>query len=473
MRTKIIATLGPASTNYETMKAMAERGARIFRLNFSHADAAAFVPAVELIRKLEADLGYPLTAMGDLCGPKTRVGEVEGSPLTVERGQTVTLGLPDTEAKAEHKPFIPLDIPWLLEGVAEGMPVSLSDGMLQFTVTRVIEKDKCVELLAGNSGMLTSKKGIAFPGKHHTVAALQPKDIKDLHEGLDIGVDAFALSFVQTAQDIKDIQAEIKKHGTWVPVMAKLERQNAVDNLDDILKYTDAVMVARGDLGLECPMSQVPVIQKRIIRACRHAQKACVVATQMLLSMVKNPIPTRAESTDVANAILDGADGVMLSEETAMGSYPVEAVGFMNEVAGHAEDYFLERVQGPYAPKKEKNPAKYLAYAATLMADNTESKAVVCHSTSGATARLLSSRRPAPDTYCLTTDERVLRYMNFFWGVKPRPSDGSIESHLERVERFVAASDEFKKGDSVVLTSGQPTPGQTESHTNQIKIYYK
>ena len=321
--------------------------------------------------------------------------------------------------------------------------------------------------------MLASRKGIAFPGKHHALPALTAKDIVDLHEGIDAGLNAVALSFVQNGDDIRSIKDEIARHGVWIPVVAKLERQNAVDRLDEILALTDIVMVARGDLGLECPISQLPIIQKRIIRACRHAQKPAIVATQMLLSMVKNPIPTRAESTDVANAIMDGADCVMLSEETAVGDHPVKAVEYMREISDNAVQYYLERIQGPYAPKKEKNPSKYLAYSACILADNAESKALVSHSTSGVTARLLSSRRPSLPIYALTPDAKIIHHLNFVWGVVPRVIEASAESHSRRAERFVAENPDFAPGESVVITSGQPTPGQTERFTNQIKLYYK
>jgi len=473
MRTKIIATLGPASMEYETMKVLAQHGVRVFRLNFSHSDAAFFEPVVRNIRRLESDLGIPLTALGDLCGPKVRIGDVQGSPLQVERGCLVYLGLPEMESKAEGCAFISLDIPELLVGLESGMPVSLSDGMLQFTITQTAVPNKLYVMEALNDGILTSHKGIAFPGKFHPMPALTAKDRKDLREGLEIGLDAVAVSFVQHEQDILDAKDEIKKHGTWIPVIAKLERKNALDRLEPILEVTDAVMVARGDLGLECSMAELPVIQKRVLRACRHAQKASIVATQMLLSMVKNPVPTRAEATDVANAIMDGADCVMLSEETAVGKYPDRVVRFINEISMSAEEYFLERIQGPYVPKKEKNPVKYLAYAAALLAESADSKAIISHSGSGSTVRFLSSRRPAAPIYCLTPDERVLHYMNFFWGVNPRPADLSIERHMARVERFVQENPAFVRGDNVVLTSGQPTPGQGEQHTNALKIYYK
>lgn len=473
MRTKIVATLGPASNNYDTVRAMAEYGVRIFRLNFSHSDAAAFLPTMKLIRQVESDLGIPLTAMGDLCGPKVRIGEVAGSPVQVRKGDRLALGLEDWRDSVSDVTFVGLDMPGLLKGLDVGMPVSLSDGMLQFRITEVRKADGLFVMEAQNSGVLTSKKGIAFPGKYHPLPALTDKDRKDLHEGLDIGLDAVALSFVQTVDDIRDVRAEFDRRNTWLPVVAKIERQNAVDNLESILSLADAVMVARGDLGLECPLSAVPVIQKRIIRACRHAQKPVIVATQMLLSMVNNPLPTRAEAADVANAMLDGTDCVMLSEETAMGNYPVEAVKFMSEIAQNAEPYYIERSKGPFAPKPEKNPAKYLAYAACLLAENTQSEAIVAHTTGGGTARYLSSRRPAHAVHALTPDPRILKYLNFYWGVKPRSVDVGLESHLERAEAYVQKTPEFTRGHSVVITAGQPTPGQASIHTNQLKIYYK
>lgn len=472
MHTKIIATLGPASIDYSKMKQMVKYGVRIFRLNFSHDDASSFVPVVKMIRDLEKELNKPLTIMGDLSGPKTRIGDIENAPVQINAGQSAYLGLFE-EKNSNCSPFIPLDIPELLKGLQIDMPVSLSDGMLRFQVARVIKKDSLFELKALNNGMLASNKGITFPGKPHPMPALTSKDITDLHQGIDIGMDAFALSFVQDQKDILDIKREIARHDMFIPVIAKMERKNAVDNVDAILKEADGLMVARGDLGLECSLSELPVIQKKIIRACRHAQKPSIVATQMLLSMVKNPIPTRAESTDVANAILDGTDCVMLSEETAVGNYPVEATNFIHQIAEHSETYYLERIEGPYHPKKEKNPAKYLAYAACLLGDNTESAALVCHSTSGSTARLLSSRRPAQTVYALTTRQAVIHSLNFFWGVEPRMAEASMSSHVDRVEYFVENNSEFKPGDTIIITSGQPTPGQKEMQTNQIKVYYK
>jgi pyruvate kinase len=385
----------------------------------------------------------------------------------------VFLGLPEEADRAGDEVYVPLGVPEMLHGLDKGMSVYLSDGMLQFLVVEVVEPNRLFVLEAQNSGLLSSNKGIAFPGKYHAMPALTDKDRKDLHEALDIGVDALALSFVQERKDVEDLRKEIEAHGTWVPIVAKLERKNAVDNLEDILEVADVIMVARGDLGLECSLVTLPVIQKRILRACRHAQKAAIVATQMLLSMVKNPIPTRAETTDVANAVLDGADCLMLSEETAVGSHPVEVVRLLRGIANHSEEYYLERVQGPYAPRKHSSPAKFMAYAACLVAESMGSEALVAHSTSGLTSRFLSSRRPAQPIYALTPKPAVVRHMNFFWGVQPRLVETAIKSHDERAADFVQNCPDFSHGRSVVLTAGQPTPGQETMYTNTIKVYHK
>lgn len=475
MHTKIVATLGPASLALDTMREMVRHGVRIFRLNFSHADAAYFEPIIKNIRSLESEFGIPLTALGDLCGPKTRIGEVADSPRTVDKGEALLLGLPDErpDPARDERVFVSLAMPELLAGLQVGMPVNLSDGLLQFKVTRELKADRLYEIEAQNAGLLSSNKGIAFPGKHHALPALTQKDIKDLHEGIDVGVDALAISFVQNAGDVAMTKEEIKKHGVWVPVVSKLERQNAVDNLDEILKLTDAVMVARGDLGLECPIAQLPIIQKKIIRACRHAQRPVIVATQMLLSMVKNPIPTRAESTDVANAILDGADCVMLSEETAVGDHVVEVVKVMREISDNALDYYLERIASPYAPKKEKNPGKFVAYSACLIAANMEGKSIVCHTISGTNARLTASRRPRQQIFGVTPDTRVMRFLNFSWGVRPRLLESTSGDHMARVEAFVQQCPDIKPGEPVVITAGRPTPGNDTPGTNEVKIYYK
>jgi pyruvate kinase len=282
-----------------------------------------------------------------------------------------------------------------------------------------------------------------------------------------------ALSFVQTPEDVLEAKEIILSRGKDIPVVAKLERQSAVDRLKDILKAADVIMVARGDLGVECPLPSLPGIQKRIIRACNCASKPVIVATQMLLSMVNRPVPTRAETTDVANAVLDGADCVMLSEETAMGDFPVETVRFMGWIASEAESLLREHRMGGPLPEAE-DPAEFLSYSACLLAEKSGAVALVAHSLSGASARNLSARKPAQPIYALTIKPSVVRHLNFSWGVIPLlAADEGASGHLERVEDFVEGFSGFKEGDQVVLTAGLPHPGRGAVGTNLVKIYRK
>lgn len=286
MRTKIIATIGPASRSHEVLSRLVNAGVGIFRLNFSHGDASMFVELIGLLRELERESGRPLTILQDLSGPKIRIGEIAKGALSVSKGDRLLLG--PAPAPADNRPFIPFDHPAVLAEFEIGDRVVLSDGGLQF---RVVDKgpNGTFELEANNNGMITSRKGLALPGKSVKLAALTAKDRKDLADGLALGVDAVALSYVQTPDDIRDAKEIIRAAGRNIPVIAKLERQNAVDRLDEILAETDIVMVARGDLGVECPLPELPAMQKRIIRACNRAAKPVIVATQMLLSMVNSP----------------------------------------------------------------------------------------------------------------------------------------------------------------------------------------
>lgn len=342
MKTKILATIGPASNKRDVLSKLIAAGVRIFRLNFSHGDSSSFVDLIKMIRELEIVHKTPITILQDLSGPKIRIGTFpnEGS-LNVLKGDQLLLG-PSSLMCNDEFPYIPFDHPEIFAELEQGDRLVLADGTLQF---RVVEhrEDGLFKLEANNNGIVTSRKGLALPGKSIPLPALTEKDKKDLVDGLALGVDAVALSFVQSPEDIREAKSIIRSHSDRdIPVIAKLERRNAVDRLDAILKEVDIVMVARGDLGIECPLPELPAMQKRIIRACNRAAKPVIVATQMLLSMVSSPSPTRAETTDVANAVLDGADCVMLSEETAMGNYPVETVQFMSEIASKAEELMAE-----------------------------------------------------------------------------------------------------------------------------------
>ncbi len=469
MKTKIIATLGPACWSPEMLSRLIMAGARILRLNFSHGDASQFVEIIDNIRKLEIKHGIPITILQDLAGPKIRIGMLDEGTIQFEKGGKALLG-PKRPVVAIDIPFIPFDKHEILDGLEEGDRLVLADGTLQFIVTEKAPGGFIVE--AANSGLVTSRKGLALPGKSIKMPALTDKDKVDLTEGLRLGVDAVALSYVQTPEDILEARAIIKGAGRNVPICAKLERQNAVDRLDEILAVTDIIMVARGDLGIECPLPMLPTMQKRIIAACNKANKPVIVATQMLLSMVNNPAPTRAETTDVANAVLDGADCVMLSEETAMGNYPTEAVSFMGRIAEEAETLLAERK--PLAPLLDtESTPDFLSYSACLLAEKVGADAIVAHSMSGGSGRSLAAQRPRQPIFVLTPDYTTLRHLNFSWGVTPCPVEESMPGHLERAEFFVDSTPRFLPGSHVVITAGQPRYGEPARGTNLVKIYRK
>lgn len=471
MKTKIIATIGPASDDCETLSRLISAGVRIFRLNFSHGDAASFVEIVRVLRGLEEAHETPITIMQDLCGPKIRIGTLPNNEaMHVNRGDSILLGRSDLRPNEGTTPFIPFDNDPILADLERGDRLVLADGTLQF---RVVEKeaDGLFRIEANNAGIVTSRKGLALPGKSIRVPALTAKDRKDLAEGLDLGVDAVALSYVQTPEDIRDAKAIIRAKGKNIPVVAKLERRNAVERLDAIIAEADVIMVARGDLGVECSLAELPAMQKRIIRACNKAAKPVIVATQMLLSMVSNPVPTRAETTDVANAVLDGADCVMLSEETAMGAFPVETVRYMWEIATQAEDFMAERPKD--ALLGEADTAEFLAYAACMLADKTKAKGIVAHTMSGHTARLLSMRKPVEPIYGITSEDSTLRYLNFSWGVEPCKLPVNNERHLARSEKFIAESLRFAPGDDVIITASQVHGGVVVRGANLVKVYRK
>ena len=469
---KIIATLGPGTESYEAVKGLVESGAKIFRLNFSHGGREFFSRMVDIIRRLEKETGLTLTVLQDLSGPKIRTCDVGLPPFEVSKGEEVLLGTSDKFVKVEE-PFICLDIPEMYEGVKEGDPVALGDGVIRFKVLKV-EEEHLIRLEATNSGICPPRKGITFPGMTTPLAPLTEKDKADLAIGMELGVDVVAMSFVQKPEDICNLRAEMIQYGRRVPIIAKLERTAALQRLAEIIDEADGIMVARGDLGLELDLAELPVAQKRIINACNDAGKPVIVATQMLLSMVNSPMATRAETTDVANAIMDGADCVMLSEETAIGRYPSEAVLFMRKIAYEIEAYMFEpgKLEIDRGGEKE-NPSTFLAYAAAMLAGKTNAKAIVCHSTSGGTTRLLSSCRPKQSIYALSSDSTVRHFTNLSWGVIPAEPLDVIDDHQERAEVFVRQSEDFAEGDIVIVTAGQPEKGKSVTQTNVVKLYEK
>ena len=473
MRTKIVATVGPATCEREKIAQLAEAGVSVFRLNFSHGDPDFFRGVVANIRDIEKECGRPLSIMQDLPGPKIRIGILPEGRIELTRGDKLILGRERREK--EELPFIPFDHPSILAALVPGDTLVLADGGLRFRIEEKVENERFI-MSAQESGAISSRKGLALPGKSLALPAITEQDREKLALGMELGVDAVAISFVQTVDDVHQIKALLHSYGRDdIPVVAKLERQNAaVDNLDEIVAATDIVMVARGDLGVECPMPELPALQKHIIHTCNRAGKPVIVATQMLLSMVNTPVPTRAEVTDVANAVLDGADCVMLSDETAAGNYPIEAVRYMRKITDEAEKYLLATGK-LVPPKDETDTSRFLAYTACLLAKTENACAIVAHSVTGGAARMLAECRPAQTIYALTSNSVVEHALNFVWGVHPYfipVSDSSI-SHLRRVQNFIATCSKFPMGQDVVITAGEYAPGEQTRRTNLVKIYHK
>ncbi len=425
-----------------------------------------------IIRALEQKTGLTLTILQDLSGPKIRTCDIGRGTLDIAKGAEVLLGAPGQE-EGRDEPFICLDQPALLRSINVGETVALSDGMLQFNVV-AREGDLLLRLRAENSGIAPARKGIAFPGKTTPLEAFTAKDKDDLAIGMELGVDVVAMSIRAEGRRHLPPEGRDAEHG---PRAARHRQAGAAERhpgAGPLLEECDGVMVARGDLGLECELAQLPALQKRIINAANAAGKPVIVATQMLLSMGSSPMPTRAETTDVANAILDGADCIMLSEETAIGKYPDKAVAFMRKIATWAEEFYFEN-QGanPKPPSDQEHPAKFLAYCACLLAQKTRSKALVTHSTSGSTARILAACRPKPPLFALSPDSRGRHFLQLLLGVTPVSPISEEDNHQERAERFVRESPLFSGGDVVVVTAGQPKRGQLQTQTNVVKVYEK
>ena len=466
-KTKIICTLGPSTDKDGVLRELIANGMNVARFNFSHGSHEEHKGRLDLLKSLREELGKPVAALLDTKGPEIRLKDFKNGTEMLEAGQTFTLTTRDVEGTKEICSITYKDLP---QDVAPGGTIMLDDGLIKLQIQTVNDTDIVCTVL--NNGKIKNKKGVNVPGVHLSMPYMSQRDKDDIIFGIEQGFDFIAASFVRTAQDVYEIRNLLNEYDSNIRIIAKIENREGVNNIDSILAAADAVMVARGDLGIECPLPELPAMQKRIIRACNRAAKPVIVATQMLLSMVSSPSPTRAETTDVANAVLDGADCVMLSEETAMGNYPVETVQFMSEIASKAEELMAEtrRITEP----ENDGTAEFLAYAACLLAQKANAKSIVAHSLSGTSARLLSARRPVQTIHALTPDVTSLKALNFSWGVLPHQVGNDNVGHLARAERFIASSSLFGLGEDVVITAGQPTSSSPQPRgTNLVKIYRK
>ena len=458
-RTKIVCTIGPACRGF--LREMVEAGMDVARLNFSHGTHSQHQEDIKRIREISVQLDKPISIMQDLPGPKLRVGEIE--PMELKEGGEVILSARGGEE------IIPIPYQELVEDTRVGEPIFMDDGKIQL---RVIGKEdgklRC-EVLEG--GMLSSHKGINLPETTLSLPSVTEEDLTHLRLGIDEGVDYVAVSFVRNAQDIERVKREIRKMGADTPVIAKIEKKEALKAIDEIIKAADGVMVARGDLGVEVSIEEVAIVQKMVIDKCNFEGKPVITATQMLESMVENQRPTRAEVTDVSNAIFDGTDAVMLSEETAMGKHPVEAVAMMSKIASRTEASLnYKQILLSKLNYRDETIADSIAHATCQIAEELQVKGIVVSTNSGSTALRVSRYRPPAPILAITPREEIWRRSNLIWGVYPYRVGGikDTDDMMAQAERMGLESGLFQRGDKVVITAGVPfgLPGTT----NLLKV---
>jgi len=459
-RTKIVATLGPSSSTPEVLERLYRAGADVFRLNFSHGSHEDHAARIAMVRALEEKVGRPIGILADVQGPKLRVGRFGGGRVHLQTGQRFRLDMNPTPGNANR---VQLPHPEIIQAAQIGTTLLLDDGKLRLRVAHRREDHLETEVVVG--GPLSDRKGVNVPDVVLPIPALTEKDRQDLAFALDHGIEYVGLSFVQRPEDVAEAKA-IAGDRAWI--MVKMEKPQAVENLDAIMALTDCIMVARGDLGVELPLQEVPLIQKRIVRAARQLGKPVVVATQMLESMISAPSPTRAEASDVATAVFDGADAVMLSAETAAGQFPYEAVNMMDRIVARVEqDPGWRALTDAARPEPERSSAGAIAAAARQVAHSIAAEAIATFTSTGSTALRVARERPDCPILGLTASEATARRMTVVWGVHPLVVS-EIHSMTEMVARALRAAQQEgfgQPGDEVVVTAGIPfgTPGTTNS----------
>ena len=462
-KTKIICTIGPASSDPAILRTLIESGMSVARLNFSHGTHAEHRHMIETIRALSKELDIPVAVLQDLCGPKIRVGEVPEPGVRIEPGQTFYLTSREITGTPER---VSVSYPDLHREVRPGDVILLADGLMELSVKERLDHEVRCEVITG--GILTSHKGINLPTGTIKAKALTEKDRADLAFGLENDVDYVALSFVRRAEDIRELKSIISAAGKDTPVIAKIEKHEAIANTDEIMAACDGIMVARGDLGVEIPLENVPGIQKRLVKAANANGKPVIIATQMLRSMVKAPRPTRAEATDVANAVLDGADAIMLSEESASGDYPVEAVQFMARIVASAESNFPHQRFLEMVPRKDISES--VAHASCVLANHLDAAAIVATTRSGFTAMQISRFRPGCRLIALSPEPRTIRRLALFWGCRPSyvEETRNTDERIEKAALSAIGTGNVSPGDLVVITTGHPV--WAAGTTNMMRV---
>jgi pyruvate kinase len=467
-KTKIVATIGPVSSNKEVLKGMIQNGLDVVRLNFSHGAHEDHQKVIEFVREIDAELGTNTSLLADLQGPKLRVGEMENGSVDLTVGQTITIS---TTKQIGTNQVIYTNYKEFAQDVKAGERVLLDDGKLVMNILSTNGKDT-VQCEVVQGGPLSSKKGLNLPNTKVSLPSLSEKDLSDLHFALSHNVDWIGLSFVRTAEDVRALKEIIFTAEKHAKVVAKIEKPEAVEDIDAIIEETDAVMVARGDLGVEVPLQNVPLIQKMVVRKCVERAKPVIVATQMMESMVSNMTPTRAEVADVANAVLDGADAVMLSGETSVGKYPVEAIRMMNSIIGEAEKYddLYYKEEAPEQMDETRFVTDSVCYSACRLAKRANATAILTNSFSGYTGYKIASWRPRTNIFVFTANKKILTQMNLVWGVKAFYYDKmvSTDQTIADIRYFLKKHEYITEGDFIINIASMPIFEQ--GMTNMIKL---
>lgn len=466
-KTKIIATMGPATSSIPMLKKIFKAGVDVCRINFSHGDWDTHLQVIKNIREVNKELNTHVAILGDLQGPKLRIGKVENDRMLLTEGETMTL---TTEATVSSGNTIYVKYSTLARDVKVGERVLLDDGKLELEFTKRVD-GATVEALVINGGYLSSNKGFNLPSSDMSVASLTEKDKKDLEFIMEHDLDWVALSFVREAKDINELRAILDSNNCLAHIVAKVEKPQAVTNIDSIVEATDAVMVARGDLGVEMPMEQVPMIQKRIVAKCIEASTPVIIATQMMESMISSPTPTRAEANDVANAVMDGADAVMLSAETSVGDYPLKAVEAVEKILGSTElgwDVY-NKIRKP-DPTSRTFLSDRICYATVSMSDGIGAKAILSMTQTGYTAYKIASGRPNCDIFIFTSNKKLLSRLSLVWNVRAFFYDNrtNTDETISEVISMLQKEDLLKKGDVVINTAAMPVVENRK--TNALKI---
>jgi pyruvate kinase len=469
-RTKIVCTLGPASTDPDVIREMVAAGMDVARMNFSHGTHEEHAERIQRVRDAAQAEGRNVTILQDLQGPKIRVGEMEGGSVLLREGQDLVITTEPIEEGTSERVYV--DYATLPQDADVGGRILLDDGLLELEIKQISNGEILTEVVEG--GPLRSRKGVNLPNIRTSTPSMTEKDLKDLEFGLSQNVDVIALSFVREPSDVEALQKRIDQEGKNAWVVSKIEKPEAVRNIDGILEHTDGIMVARGDLGIEMPMEEVPSTQKMLIRKSMERARPVITATQMLESMVENPRPTRAEASDVANAVLDGSDAVMLSAETAVGDNPVRVVEAMNKIIRRAEahwnDYRESLAMTPGRLERTENVTESVSFTACRLAEQVDAEAICCLTNSGTTARNIARHRPSMPIYAFTDNRRVVGQLGVLWGTQAFyiPFQQDTDQGIARVHSVLHDHGLVDSGDHVVITAGMPLPAR--GRTNMVHV---